>query len=216
MNLALFDFDGTITTRETFADFIRFATPPMRLRLGTAVLAPLIVGYRLGWVSGNRMRSSAVRAGLSGMPLERVREDGERFTDEVLMRLQRSDVMSRIAWHQARGDRVVVVSGALDLYLAPWCSRHGLELICSRLEVRDGRLTGRYLGAQCVAEEKPRRIRESIDLGRYAEIYAYGDTRDDFAMLRLAKHADFRGRVWKDPEARVRARRTEDVADEAR
>ncbi|MEN5061004.1 HAD family hydrolase [Luteimonas sp. TWI1416] len=205
MNLALFDFDGTITTKETFADFIHFAVPPVRLGMGKVLLAPLVIGYRTGRVSGNLMRGSAVRIGLAGMPVDRAQALGRRFADEVLLGLQRPNVMSRIEWHKARGDRVVVVSGALELYLAPWCERHGLELICSRLEVREGRLTGSYAGNQCVADEKARRVRETIDTSLYEEIYAYGDTSDDFAMLRLAKHADFRGRVWMDPEVRIDA-----------
>ena len=59
MNLALFDFDGTITTRETFGDFIRFAVPPRRRPLGTVVLGPLVMGYRRGLVSGQSDRASA-------------------------------------------------------------------------------------------------------------------------------------------------------------
>ena len=43
MNLALFDFDGTITTRETFRSFIEFAVPPRRRALGTALLLPVLL-----------------------------------------------------------------------------------------------------------------------------------------------------------------------------
>jgi phosphatidylglycerophosphatase C len=61
--------------------------------------------------------------------------------------------MARIAWHRSRGDRIVVVSGALDLLLAPWCRQHGLEYLCSTAETHEGILTGAYFGPQCVAEE---------------------------------------------------------------
>ncbi len=200
MNLALFDFDGTITTRETFADFIRFAASPLSWHVGSVLLAPLVVGYRRGWVSGNVIRSSAVRLALKGMPQAHARALGDRFAKEVLVQVERTDVMDRIAWHRSRGDRIVVVSGALELYLAPWCRRHDLEWLCSRLEVRDGRLTGRYDGAQCVAQEKSRRVLEVLDTRAFDEVHVYGDTFEDFAMLRLASHASFRGRPWVDPE----------------
>ncbi|HEX5756108.1 MAG TPA: HAD family hydrolase, partial [Arenimonas sp.] len=58
MNLALFDFDGTISTREMFPDFVHYVVPPLRLSLGKLLLAPVIAGYKLGWVPGNFTRAS--------------------------------------------------------------------------------------------------------------------------------------------------------------
>lgn len=193
MNLALFDFDGTITTRETFGDFIRHAVTPLRRALGAPLFAPMLAGYKLGLVSGSRIRQSVVSFGLRGAAAEHVRSAGERFAAEVLPRLLRPEAMRRVAWHQSRGDRVVLVSGGLDAYLAPWCRQHGLELICSLLEIRNDRLTGRYRGAQCVGEEKARRVRERHDLDAYAQCYAYGDTHEDEAMLALAHRRFYRG-----------------------
>jgi hypothetical protein len=40
MNLALFDFDGAITTREMYRDFIESAVPRSRLRIGSVLFAP--------------------------------------------------------------------------------------------------------------------------------------------------------------------------------
>lgn len=196
MDLALFDFDSTITTRDTFAHFIHYAAPPARRWWGHPLLLPVFVGYRMGVVSGHVIRASAVRVGLSGVPLTHASAKGEQFAHEVLEQILRAEVMARIDWHRQRGDRVLVVSGALDLYLAPWCRRHGLEYLCSSLAVRDGRLTGAYLGAQCVAEEKAQRVCRSLRLQDYAAIHAYGDSPDDHAMLRLAQHAHYRGQPW--------------------
>ena len=52
MNLALFDFDGTITTHEMLPPSVYSAVPPARLRVGRLLLAPWLAGYKLGWVSG--------------------------------------------------------------------------------------------------------------------------------------------------------------------
>ena len=78
MNLALFDFDGTITTREMFPDFMRFAVAPRRLAVGKVLLAPWIAGYRMGAVSGNRVRSRIVHFGFRGVPEASVREPATR------------------------------------------------------------------------------------------------------------------------------------------
>ena len=195
MNLALFDFDGTITTREMFPDFMRFSVAPRRLAVGKVLLAPWIGGYRMGLVSGHRVRSRIVHFGFRGVPESFVREAGKAFARDVLPGVVRPVALDRIRWHQAQGDRVVVVSGSLDVYLSCWCEQQGLELICSRLETADGRLTGRYLGAQCVGEEKSRRVRENCDLDAFAAVYAYGDTHEDVEMLNLASRKYFR---WQE------------------
>ena len=194
MNLALFDFDGTITTRETFPDFIRLATAPRRLAIGKLLLAPLIVGYRLGIVPATLVRASIVRFAFGGVAEEGISSVGEAFARDVLPQLLRPEAMQRIRWHQERGDTVVVVSGGFDLYLTRWCSQHGLALLCSQLESVGGVLTGRYLGAQCAGLEKCRRVRERYEVDGFAKVYAYGDTSEDFAMLEMADEGYFR---WK-------------------
>jgi HAD superfamily hydrolase (TIGR01490 family) len=192
-NLALFDFDGTITTRETMADFMVHAVPPRRQAWGRLLLAPCVAGYKLGLVSGVAVRTAVVRVGFAGVPSGLVQAHGETFAATALPALLRPEAMDRIRRHRQQGDTVVVVSGGLDAYLAPWCRTHGLALICSTLEQRDGRLTGRYLGAQCVGEEKARRVCAAYDLAAYGRIYAYGDTHEDLALLDLAHHRFYRG-----------------------
>lgn len=180
MDLALFDFDGTLTTRETFPDFLKLAVPRRRLAWGRVRFAPAVLAYRAGWLSGVRLRADLVRFGLRGLCEARYRQWGEGFADIVLPGLLRADAMDRMAWHQARGDVVVVVSGGLDVYLAPWCARHGVGLLCSRLEVVEGRLSGRYAGAQCVGMEKARQVQAKFGAamastaGRRADGRAHG------------------------------------------
>lgn len=197
MNLALFDFDGTLTVRETMPDFMHAAVAPTRLAIGKVVLAPLVIGYRAGWVSGNRVRAGIVDFGFRGVPETRLQAAGLAFANDVLSGVLRADAMARLQWHRERGDTVAVVSGGLDTYLSHWCAARGVEVICSRLESRDGRMTGRYRGAQCVGEEKARRIRAHYDLSRYERIHAYGDTHEDHAMLGLAHEAWYRGKPWR-------------------
>jgi HAD superfamily hydrolase (TIGR01490 family) len=194
MNLALFDFDGTITSREMFSDFMHFAVTPRRLAAGRVLLAPVVIGYKLGLVSSNVSRSQVVRFGFRDEPLARLDQAGEWFAREVLPGVLRAQAMERIAWHKAQGDVVVVVSGALDVYLRHWCEQHGLALICSELERVDGRYSGRYRGRQCVGAEKPRRVLERYNRGDFDRVYAYGDTSEDLDLLRIADRKYFNWR----------------------
>lgn len=190
--LALFDFDGTLTEREMFPDFLRAATPRARVPLGSVLFAPLLLGYRLGWVNAHFLRARLVSYCLRGLDENAYAAVGEGFARETLPPVMRPQALQRLRWHQQRGDTVVVVSGALDVYLAHWCRAQQVACLCSQLEVVDGRLSGRYAGAQCAGEEKVRRVRERYDLARYSEIYAYGDTHEDLALLQLAQQRYYR------------------------
>ena len=102
----------------------------------------------------------------------------------------------------------MVVSASLDAYLVPWCRPLGLDLICTELEISDGRLTGRYVQGDCWGDEKVRRIRERLTLDDYDTVYAYGDTEDDRAMLDLADRKYFRWQeVHEVPAASPETRR---------
>jgi HAD superfamily hydrolase (TIGR01490 family) len=191
--LALFDFDGTITTREMLPDFLHYAVPKWRLRFWKPWMLPLVAAARAGWLSGSTLRAVLAWVGFRGMPAAQYEAKAKAFARDVLPGVLRPEMMERIAEHKARGDTVVVVSGAYDAYLRHWCAEHGLDLIASTLEVRDGRLTGHYAGAQNVLAEKARRVRERYDLARYAEVHAHGDTPEDRDLLALARRRFYCG-----------------------
>lgn len=192
-NLALFDFDGTITTRDAYPIFVALALPRWRLILALLLTWPLIVAYRFGWLSGITGRATVAWAGFYGARCARVEAIAERFASVNIPALIRPEIWEKLSTHLAQGDQVAVVSGSFDLYLRPWCEAHGLQLFCSSLERSGARFTGRYAGFQCVGAEKVRRVLEHFDPNQFAEIYAYGDTRDDRELLAFAQRKFYRG-----------------------
>src|SRR5579864_9507093 len=104
MNLALFDFDGTITDRDTLTPFVRLTTPVRRRAAGYLVLGPLVLGYRAGAVSAGRLRTTAVRFALKGVSAASIREIGASYAADVLPRAIQPEARERLAWHKAQGD----------------------------------------------------------------------------------------------------------------
>lgn len=196
MDLALFDFDGTLTTCETFPRFVRSVAPPGRQRAARWALAPLVAGYRLGLVPGTRVRAEVVRRGLAGLDEARFNAAARDWAGRELPGLLRPQALARLRAHRARGDTVLVVSGNFEVLLQAFAAAEGAVALGSRLEARDGRLTGRYAGPQCVLEEKVVRIRAELELSRFGRIHAYGDTREDRPMLLLADVAHYLPRGW--------------------
>jgi phosphatidylglycerophosphatase C len=191
MNLALFDFDNTITTGDTYTPFIRRTAGGARLLAGTVLLAPLLVAYRLGFLPATRLRAAMTWVCYRGRSERAVHAAGVRYA-AGLSACVREEARARLDFHRERGDHVVVVSASLDAYLGPWCEAQGFDLICTELEGRGGVLTGRVRGGDCTGEEKARRVRARYRLDDYPVVYAYGDCAEDEALLALADKAYLR------------------------
>ena len=195
MNLALFDFDGTITHQDTFRPFLKFSLSQKTQMLGALKLAPYIAGYKLGWVKDNTIRTKLCQVGYKGCDAQKLQQIGQQYAQEILPTYIRKNALEKILWHKQQGDRVVVVSASLNVYLEIWCQTLGLDVICNQLEVHDGVLTGRLIGGDCGYLEKVRRIKMAYQLQDYPIIYAYGDTPNDHAMLALAHKKTYQ---WKE------------------
>lgn len=193
MQLALFDFDHTITTCDTYSQFLRRVATPRQQSAAKWTLGPWVAGYRLGVVSAEAIRRRVTRHVFPGRAAGDIEAAGDAYARDVLPGLLRPDMMRRIDRHRSQGHEVVLVSGSLDVYLRPWCRRHGLALICNSLEASDGSLTGRYAVRDIGAHKAPE-IEARYDLSRYERIHAHGDSPEDRPMLALAHDRWYRGR----------------------
>ncbi|HEB50226.1 MAG TPA: HAD family hydrolase [Desulfobulbus sp.] len=192
MDLALFDFDGTISDRDSFLLFVRRVAGPARFTAGMAMLSPRIIAFLLGRHSNQALKEEVLTRFFRHWPVQRFQEQAEEFCREHIPAILRPGAVERIRWHRGRGDRIAVVSATPELILAPWCRGNGLELLATRLEVADGRLTGRIEGRNCRDREKVTRIRARYHLEEFDQVHAYGDTEGDRPMLALAHRPSFR------------------------
>lgn len=119
-NLALFDFDGTITSNDNFTPFIYFAVQPKRLAVGKIVLSPLLLAYKLGLLSASKMRQCVAGFGFRGRTAVDIQQLGLNYSREEVPKFIRPQALERIKWHKTQGDLIVVVSASLDVYLLDW------------------------------------------------------------------------------------------------
>ncbi len=187
MRLALFDFDGTITMRDTLFDFLLFTFGAVRFALGLIALGPVLILYMMKAVPNWKAKESVFRHFLGGWSTGDFEKAGERYSRERLADIIKTDAIERIEWHRTSGHRIIVVSASVEAWIKEWCGRYGIEVIGTRLESKQGRLTGRIEGANCQGAEKVRRIREAVRLNEYEYIYAYGNSKGDAEMLSLAQ-----------------------------
>ncbi len=192
MNLALFDFDGTISDRDSFLLFVRHTVGGARFAAGMAILAPRVLRFLCGRYPNHRLKEDVLTRFFRNWSVQDFCRAAEEFSRQRIPAIIRPAAGQRLAWHRRQGDRIVIVSATPELILAPWCRRNDLELIATRLEVVDDRLTGRISGRNCRGPEKVARINSFCTPADYDEIYAYGDTDGDRPMLAMAHRPSFR------------------------
>lgn len=207
--VAAFDFDGTITRRDTLVPFLARACGPRRL-------AQAIGAY---YLAAMRDRRGAAGSPTDGRPTGRdglktdvlsalFRGDDPARVDELarqhavrVERLIRPEMRERIAWHREQGHEMVIVSASLVNYLRPLAASLGIDdVIAVELEVGpNGRLTGAMSGLNVRADEKAARLRAWLADGSAGkvELWAYGDSSGDDALLAMADHPTWMGRRAK-------------------
>jgi phosphatidylglycerophosphatase C len=190
---AAFDFDGTLTRRDSLLPFLRFALGPTRLLTCLAAESPALARYALGLMANDRAKEKLLTRCLGGDAAARIAECGRRFARERLPRLLHVETMALMEAHRRAGHVCVLVSASPGYYLRPWAADAGFDqVICTELEVdAAGKLTGRLDGGNCYGEEKARRLKAILPAN--VELHAYGDSPGDRPMLALAAHGWYRG-----------------------
>lgn len=218
-NISAFDFDGTLTTRDTLLLFIRHARGWWALFGGLLLFSPLLVLMKLHLADNGRTKERLFRHYFRGML--------ERDFDALCQSFARSHThvlrtagLRTVQQALDRGDRVVILSASIDRWVEA-CLRQFLvssslfQVLGTEIEVADGRLTGRFATPNCYGPEKVRRLKEFLkkvsprgdvegatkvsprgDVEGALEgipfIIAYGDSRGDKELLAYADESHYK------------------------
>lgn len=193
-SVAFFDFDGTLTRRDTLLPFLRLISGTPKFAAKMAYLSPVLAAYAAKLMRNDVAKEIVLRHFLRGMQPDALHSYGRKFVDNVLPGLERPEGIERLRWHKAQGHTCVLVSASLDVYLEPWARNAGFDAwITSSLALDEaGRVSGRLEGANCFGEEKVRRIKAWLYKKDCVALYAYGDSSGDLPMLNLVDE----GYLW--------------------
>lgn len=191
-SIAFFDFDGTLTAKDTLAEVLKFARGKFRFYLGLAVLSPVLIGYKLRVVSNQYAKETMLAYFLKGMPIEIFNGLCKEFALTRLPHLFRKTALSELRRHLQNNTHVVIVSASPENWIQPWCQQFNIQCIATKLKIRDGKITGKIAGRNCQGNEKVKHILKKYNLSHFNKIYAYGDSPDDLPMLSLATESFYK------------------------
>jgi len=194
VEMAAFDFDGTLTWCDSFPLFLLYAAGLTGFLRRVPQLLRLWFSYRRKRRSYDDVKQAVIQLFFTGDSVNRLQNKATAFARTVLPRLLRPAVMDCLRAHQRAGRLCVIVSASLEIYLQPWADQYAASaaVLGSRLEAMGDRLTGRLDGLNCAGPEKFRRL-EAFGRAHQARVsYAYGNSSHDVAMLKMADHAFYK------------------------
>jgi HAD superfamily hydrolase (TIGR01490 family) len=188
--VAVFDFDGTITEKDSLKDFLIYMFGFSGFFNGMILLSPILILYKLGIVKNYKAKEMLIKYFFKGMDFEDFNKKSTRYSLNNLRFFLNETAKERIRWHKAQGHKMIVVSASIINWIEPWASREGFEAVLStELEVEDGKLTGRFATKNCYGIEKVNRLKEYLDSNKSYYLYAYGDTKGDRELLEFANES---------------------------
>lgn len=187
-----FDFDGTLTVRDSFIAFLKWRTGKRRYLAGMVRLLPAALAYLFHRDRG-RIKAAAVRVYLLGVPRQTLETEAREFAQLFSRSLLRPDAVE--VWKRWRGDhvRLVIVTASPDITVAPFARGLGADALIGTQLAFDAhdRVSGAFATPNCRGPEKVTRLRAAF--GPNVEIKAaYGDTSGDHEMLAMAEMPGYR------------------------
>jgi phosphatidylglycerophosphatase C len=188
--VAAFDFDGTLTRRDTLVQFLASIAGWAAVARAFGAESPRLARMALGRADRDDTKERVLTRVLQGRPFADVQAAGRAYGRDLASTAIAPDMRARIAWHRRAGHEIVIVSASLDVYLVEVASALAVEhLLCTSLEVdAHGNCTGRMLEGNCRGAAKADRLRAHVGAGDVT-IWAYGDSSGDDEMLAMADHA---------------------------
>ncbi len=190
--LSVFDFDGTLTFRDSFTLFLRHELGFARYAKRMTGLAIPTSRFLLGSKTRDQLKARLIRHFLTGISVADIEHLADDFCKNYWSKLMRPRGCKEVAEQLRRGATVTLCSASPELVLQPFADRLGICLIATKLQARDGVLTGEIDGHNCRQEEKVKRlVMEYGDLKNF-HVRAWGDSAGDKQLLEAADEHFYR------------------------
>jgi len=191
--IAFFDFDGTITNRDIFWDYLFY-----RLKNGLSLLKliygfPVFALYLIKVLNNEKAKQLIFSQLFSGETVEYFSATVQKYYQSNLNLRLRKEALTKILWHKNSMHQIYIVTANFDLIVQQFAAEQKIGYISTELDIQNNILSGKFKTPNCYGAEKVNRIKEAVsNLDSFTKIYAYGDSKGDREMLALATDAFYR------------------------
>ena len=188
-----FDFDGTLTKRDTFILLIAYARGWWRLIGGLLLFSPILVLMKLRLYPNWKTKQQVFSFFFRGMTITAFDELCRNFARDK-RKIMRKKGLTTLRQAIAEGSEVVVVSASIVNWVQPFFSEFGdaVKIEATKIDVRNDIVPGKFLTKNCYGEEKVKRISRRYPNRKSYHLIAFGDSKGDRRMLDYADEAYYR------------------------
>jgi putative phosphoserine phosphatase/1-acylglycerol-3-phosphate O-acyltransferase len=184
----LFDFDGTICRRNSYQALLRGLLAE-RTRFSISLLWAL-AARRLRLVDSLQLKNLVVSR-FRNWSWSEVQAYGTDVYHHSLRPHLFPDALKELDRTRREGHHILVISGAFDFLLRPFCAEYGLDVFAATWVAFDGdRCLGRLAGEEMLGSRKVDFLRQHFagNTVAWEESCAYSDEPADLPMLNLVGH----------------------------
>ncbi|WPO83725.1 HAD family hydrolase [Chryseobacterium sp. JJR-5R] len=188
--LYCFDFDGTLTYKDTMFMYLKFYDPT-KFRLQFLRHVPLFILLKLKLAETEKVKKSFIGSILKGQTREKIEKKSLQFFEAHYPKIVRENALDFIRNIDRENTQSLMVTASLDIWAKPFADAFQMQLVSTKAEFKNGIFTGNFIGRNCNGKEKLERIRSEISDTRYDKIIAFGDTSGDKPMLAWANEGHY-------------------------
>lgn len=195
--IVVFDFDGTITTDDTFRLFLKYYKGSASYALKIASLLPVFLAYGLRLIDRNKVKAHVIRRFFKGESLEQVQNRANSFAKDIIPALIRPAAKEALEAAKKReksgGESLYICSASIGPYLRAYFEPQGVDkILATELGTESNICNGEIEGYNIWGEGKIRRILAEFAPQKVNIIEAYGDSRGDRELLNAAEASFYR------------------------
>lgn len=192
--IVAFDFDGTITKKDTLLEFIRFSKGSFGLWGTFLLFSSLLVLYKLGLYPNWKVKEQIFSFLYKGISRSDFDSLCSCFFQEKGLDLIRKDALEKVFSLQDEGYEVLIISASIENWVVPFANYLKVKnVLATQVEFdRDENLTGHFLNANCFGKEKVNRLLALYPDRKDYELLAFGDSKGDKELLAFADQGFYR------------------------
>ena len=185
--IVAFDFDGTITTKDTFIAFIKFAKGNRFFYQKLYIIIYYWFLSKLSIITTNNAKQRVFKHLFEGNTLTEFNKWCELFKEKIDT-LVREGVLEKIKAYKKLNYKVIIVSASIENWIQPWAINNSIDMvIATKIGVTpENKLSGQFATLNCKGIEKVNRLKEKFPNIRGHNLIVYGDSSGDKELINLA------------------------------
>ena len=183
-----FDFDGTLTTKDTLLEFIRFAKGSGQMFRGFLLFSPLLLLMKLHLYPNWKAKQLVFSYFFKGMNIHDFNALCTHFAEENKHLLRPAGIEKVRQAIEEEQATVLIISASIDNWVRPFFDEidKKIQVLGTQIETKGCRLTGQFTTKNCYGQEKVNRLTALYPHREAYELIAFGDSRGDKELLDFA------------------------------